>query len=241
MIRPPLEEGGSRLPVPPESTDHSLMFGPVSVKAINLRQGRTLLRRQVQANKTGGFLIDIVIPSFPTLRARSQLHRLQNHIASVHRVVGRAKAVKARSSHDRGSAAECVADQGGFMQAGPDEPQDATARSQPFPVNRAWAARSVAIVAPIALTACQLVVLDPQGPIGFADKTILLDSLAIMLAIVIPTIVATLAFAWWFRASNTKAQLPAGLGLFRPPRAHRLVHPLARDHAAGRRGLDRLA
>jgi cytochrome o ubiquinol oxidase subunit 2 len=48
-------------------------------------------------------------------------------------------------------------------------------------------------------------ILDPQGPIGAAEKTILIDSLAIMLAIVLPTIVATFAFAYWFRASNTKA------------------------------------
>src|SRR6202023_1894129 len=34
---------------------------------------------------------------------------------------------------------------------------------------------------------------------------ILIDSLAIMLAIVVPTIAATLAFAWWFRAANTRA------------------------------------
>ena len=47
--------------------------------------------------------------------------------------------------------------------------------------------------------------MDPRGPVGRAEKTILLDSLAIMLAIVIPTIVAVFAFAWWFRASNTKA------------------------------------
>jgi cytochrome o ubiquinol oxidase subunit II len=48
-------------------------------------------------------------------------------------------------------------------------------------------------------------ILDPQGPIGAADKTILIDSLAIMLAIVLPTIVAIFSFAYWFRASNTKA------------------------------------
>ena len=34
---------------------------------------------------------------------------------------------------------------------------------------------------------------------------ILIDSIAIMLAIVVPTIVAIFAFAWYFRASNTKA------------------------------------
>jgi cytochrome o ubiquinol oxidase subunit 2 len=48
-------------------------------------------------------------------------------------------------------------------------------------------------------------ILDPQGPIGVADKTILIDSIAIMLAIVLPTIFAIFAFAFWFRASNTKA------------------------------------
>src|SRR5712675_1998141 len=48
-------------------------------------------------------------------------------------------------------------------------------------------------------------ILDPQGPIGAADKTILIDSIAIMLAIVLPTIVAIFASAFWFRSSNTKA------------------------------------
>ena len=45
----------------------------------------------------------------------------------------------------------------------------------------------------------------PARVIGIAEKTILINSLAIMLAIVVPTIAATLAFAWWFRASNTRA------------------------------------
>src|SRR6202171_787692 len=48
-------------------------------------------------------------------------------------------------------------------------------------------------------------ILDPQGPIGAAEKTILIDSVGIMLAIVLPTIVAIFAFAFWFRASNAKA------------------------------------
>ncbi len=48
-------------------------------------------------------------------------------------------------------------------------------------------------------------VMDPAGPIGRGEKLILLDSLAIMLCIVVPTILATLAFAWWFRASNSRA------------------------------------
>src|ERR1700738_4273906 len=49
-------------------------------------------------------------------------------------------------------------------------------------------------------------VLDPQGPIGAAERTILLNATVIMLAIVVPVIVMTLAVAWWFRAGNTKAR-----------------------------------
>jgi cytochrome o ubiquinol oxidase subunit II len=43
--------------------------------------------------------------------------------------------------------------------------------------------------------------------------TILIDSLAIMLAIVVPTILATFAFAWWYRSSNTRAR-------YRPEMTH---------------------
>jgi cytochrome o ubiquinol oxidase subunit 2 len=49
-------------------------------------------------------------------------------------------------------------------------------------------------------------IFDPQGPIGAADTAILIDSVAIMLAIVLPTIAAIFAFAFWFRASNTRAR-----------------------------------
>ncbi len=66
-------------------------------------------------------------------------------------------------------------------------------------------ARYAVMLAPFALAACQPAILDPKGVVGLADKTILIGSLAIMLAIVIPTITATLAFAWWFRGSNARA------------------------------------
>ena len=49
-------------------------------------------------------------------------------------------------------------------------------------------------------------VLDPQGPVGEAQKYILLDSLAIMLCVIVPTIIATIAFAWWYREGNPKAR-----------------------------------
>jgi cytochrome o ubiquinol oxidase subunit II len=59
--------------------------------------------------------------------------------------------------------------------------------------------------AALALTGCQPSVLDPAGPVGAAEKMILIDSLVIMLAIVVPTVAAIFAFAWWFRASNKRA------------------------------------
>jgi len=68
-------------------------------------------------------------------------------------------------------------------------------------------ARSVcALLVPLALEGCHAAILAPAGPIGAADRTILLDALVIMLAIVVPTILAILAFAWWFRDSNTHAR-----------------------------------
>jgi cytochrome o ubiquinol oxidase subunit 2 len=61
-------------------------------------------------------------------------------------------------------------------------------------------------VALLLLCGCQPAVLSPRGAVGSAEKNILIDSLAIMLAIVVPTIAATLGFAWWFRASNKRAK-----------------------------------
>jgi cytochrome o ubiquinol oxidase subunit 2 len=56
------------------------------------------------------------------------------------------------------------------------------------------------------LGGCSEGVLNPKGPIAAAERQILFNSLGIMLAIVIPTILATLGVAWWFRASNTRAR-----------------------------------
>jgi len=48
-------------------------------------------------------------------------------------------------------------------------------------------------------------VLDPQGPIAAAERTILLNATTIMLVVVVPVMVLTVVFAWWYRASNTRA------------------------------------
>jgi cytochrome o ubiquinol oxidase subunit II len=49
-------------------------------------------------------------------------------------------------------------------------------------------------------------VLDPKGPISFAERQILFNSTGIMLLIVMPTVFATLGVAFWFRASNERAR-----------------------------------
>ncbi len=56
------------------------------------------------------------------------------------------------------------------------------------------------------ISSLQVGVLDPQGPVAAAERTILLNATVIMLAVIIPVILLTLAFAWWFRAGNAKAK-----------------------------------
>ena len=68
-----------------------------------------------------------------------------------------------------------------------------------------YATLALALVSATALGGCSEGVLDPQGPIASAERLLLINSTAIMLVVVIPVIVATLAFAWWYRSSNTRA------------------------------------
>ncbi|MER8732495.1 ubiquinol oxidase subunit II [Mesorhizobium sp. M1227] len=58
----------------------------------------------------------------------------------------------------------------------------------------------------VILAGCSEGVLSPQGPVASAERQILFNSLGIMLAIVIPTILATLGVAFWFRSSNGRAR-----------------------------------
>ena len=67
--------------------------------------------------------------------------------------------------------------------------------------------RAISIMsAAMLLASCNEGVLDPHGPVGKAERIILYDATAIMLAVVIPVIVLTLVFAWWFRARNKRAR-----------------------------------
>jgi cytochrome o ubiquinol oxidase subunit II len=54
------------------------------------------------------------------------------------------------------------------------------------------------------VSSCQGV-LDPQGPVGSQELLLLINSTAIMLVVVVPVILATVGFAWWYRASNPRA------------------------------------
>lgn len=68
-------------------------------------------------------------------------------------------------------------------------------------------ARFGALCAAIALVeGCARGVLDPKGPVAADEKIILFDATATMLTVVIPVILCTLAFAWWFRARNPRAE-----------------------------------
>ena len=87
-----------------------------------------------------------------------------------------------------------------FVHGVPDQSKAAAATRALFPRIRMLAAALVA--AP--LMGCEGV-LDPAGPVGAAQRLILINSLAIMLAIVIPVIIMIAGFAFWFRASNPRA------------------------------------
>ena len=62
------------------------------------------------------------------------------------------------------------------------------------------------LIGAATLGGCSEGILDPKGPIAAANREILFNSLAIMLAIVIPTILATLGVAFWFRSANRRAR-----------------------------------
>ncbi len=70
---------------------------------------------------------------------------------------------------------------------------------------RGWRLAGVCAAA-LTLASCRHAgVLDPHGPISSAERLILIDATGIMLVVVVPVILLTLGFAWWYRASNKRA------------------------------------
>src|SRR6201989_704512 len=72
--------------------------------------------------------------------------------------------------------------------------------------NMRYGLLAVVLIGAATLGGCTEGVLDPKGPIALAERQILLNALGIMLAIVVPVILATLVVAFWFRASNERAR-----------------------------------
>jgi cytochrome o ubiquinol oxidase subunit 2 len=65
---------------------------------------------------------------------------------------------------------------------------------------------SILVLSGLGLASCSGNVLDPLGPVGRDDATILINATIVMLAIVIPTILLAFWMAWRYRASNTRAE-----------------------------------
>src|SRR6478735_8997376 len=92
-----------------------------------------------------------------------------------------------------------------WRHASPDALHGPASNARPGP-RRSGLLRWAIVCAAAPIASCQQTgVLDPQGPIASAERLLLINSTAIMLVVVVPVIVATLAFAWWYRASNTRA------------------------------------
>jgi cytochrome o ubiquinol oxidase subunit II len=62
------------------------------------------------------------------------------------------------------------------------------------------------LAAILLLGGCNWGVLDPQGPIGKEERSLIVEATILMLVIVVPVIVLVVAFAWRYRASNTRAK-----------------------------------
>ncbi|WP_374587355.1 ubiquinol oxidase subunit II [Ideonella dechloratans] len=67
-----------------------------------------------------------------------------------------------------------------------------------------WLGVGSALLATL-LSGCKGGILDPKGPIGADEKSLILTATFLMLLVVVPVIVMTLVFAWKYRASNTAA------------------------------------
>lgn len=66
--------------------------------------------------------------------------------------------------------------------------------------------RGLASLALLSLTSCESAgVINPKGPIAAAQWLLMINATEIMLVVVVPVIIATLGFAWWYRASNGRA------------------------------------
>jgi cytochrome o ubiquinol oxidase subunit 2 len=57
----------------------------------------------------------------------------------------------------------------------------------------------------LALAGCHTVLMSPSGDVARQQRDLIVTSFVLMMLIVVPVIIATLVFAWRYRASNQKA------------------------------------
>lgn len=63
----------------------------------------------------------------------------------------------------------------------------------------------------LLLNGCSdLIVLEPKGPIGEAERVLILQSFGLMLIVVLPVIALSILIPWRYRATNTKATYAPG-------------------------------
>jgi cytochrome o ubiquinol oxidase subunit 2 len=55
------------------------------------------------------------------------------------------------------------------------------------------------------LGGCQIALMDPKGPIGAEEKSVIILAIGLMLIVVLPVIAMSIAFAWRYRESNRGA------------------------------------
>jgi cytochrome o ubiquinol oxidase subunit II len=96
--------------------------------------------------------------------------------------------------------------------AAPNAPHGAASDARRWPPSSGLLRWLVGCVAALVCSCQQQGVLDPQGPIGAAQLLLLINSTEIMLVVVVPVILATLGFAWWYRSSNPRASRAADEG-----------------------------
>ena len=92
-----------------------------------------------------------------------------------------------------------------WIYATPEAPRCAASNARPRP-RPSGVLRWPAVGAAVLVASCQPAgILDPQGPVASAERLLLINSTAIMLVVVVPVVLATLAVAWWYRSANPRA------------------------------------
>lgn len=86
----------------------------------------------------------------------------------------------------------------------PHLPAVAAVRTHRQPVQRLG--RPLLAAGSLLLGGCHEGILNPAGPVAKAQALLLADATVVMLAVIVPLMVLTLVFAWWFRAGNTRAR-----------------------------------